>query len=132
MKHRSIDEITTLVMECRASGLSDHQWCKANNISSSSFYRWVQKLRDLRCDVSESGATNYPVPSNQEVVKLEVVKQDVAKMEYNTPISAQSHFIETAPTIEISMANATMRFSNDVNPELFKTALLYLGGGGSC
>ena len=132
MKHKTIDEITAIVMECRASGLSDHQWCKANNISSSSFYRWVQKLRALRCDVPESGTTNCLVPSNQEVVKLEVVKQDVAKMEYNTPVCAQSHFIETAPTIEITITNATMRFSNDVNPELFKTALLYLGGGSSC
>ena len=30
MKHKSIDEINKLVMECRTSGLTDHQWCKAN------------------------------------------------------------------------------------------------------
>ncbi len=131
MKHRSIDEIITIVMECRASGLSDYQWCKANNISPSSFYRWVQKLRAMRCDVPESGAANYPAPSNQEVVKLEVVKQDVSKREYNTPVYSQSHF-SFSPSIEIATANVTMRFSNDVNSELFKTILLYLGGGSSC
>jgi len=131
MKHKSIDEINKLVMECRTSGLTDHQWCKANNINPSTLYRWVQKLRNMRCDIPENKATSYPVSTCQEVVKLEVVKPEVAKVEYNAPVSIQSHFSDSA-SIEIATANVTIRFANDVNPELFKTALLYLGGGISC
>ena len=131
MKYKTIAEITAIVMECRTSGLTDHQWCKANNINPSTLYRWVQKLRALRCDIPEAGTTSCPVPSNQEVVKLEIVKPEAAKVEYNAPVSGQSHFVDSS-SIEIATTNVIMRFSNDVNPELFKTALFNLGGGSSC
>lgn len=29
------------IMECRSSGLSDYQWCKAHNLSSTTFYGWT-------------------------------------------------------------------------------------------
>ena len=29
-----------LIMECRASGLTDHEWCMPNNNHPNTFYNW--------------------------------------------------------------------------------------------
>lgn len=34
-----------LVMECRSSGLTDHQWCREKGICPGTFYGWVRRLR---------------------------------------------------------------------------------------
>ena len=39
------DDQIRLIMECRQSGLADHQWCKPNGIHLGNFYNWVSKLR---------------------------------------------------------------------------------------
>lgn len=39
------DEQYRLIMECRASGMTDYQWCMANNIKPGTFYNWVRRLR---------------------------------------------------------------------------------------
>lgn len=34
-----------LIMQCRQSGLSDHQWCLEHDIHPGTFYNWVRRLR---------------------------------------------------------------------------------------
>ncbi len=34
-----------LVMECRSSGLTDHQWRREKGICPGTFYGWVRRLR---------------------------------------------------------------------------------------
>ena len=34
-----------LIMERRASGMSDYQWCGQHGIKPGTFYNWVSKLR---------------------------------------------------------------------------------------
>ena len=40
----SADEQFRLIMECRASGLTDHEWCMQNGIRPGTFYNWVKRL----------------------------------------------------------------------------------------
>lgn len=42
---RTDDEWLTLIQQCRASGLTDKDWCEANGIERSSFYAHIRKLR---------------------------------------------------------------------------------------
>jgi hypothetical protein len=43
-----------LVMDCRQSGLSDHEWCREHGIKLSTFYTWVRRLRQNGCtDIQE-------------------------------------------------------------------------------
>ena len=37
-----------LIMECRQSGLTDHQWCVEHNIKPGTFYNWVKKAASER------------------------------------------------------------------------------------
>lgn len=45
----SAEEQYKLIMECRRSGLSDHQWCLNNDIKPGTFYNWVNRLRKKGC-----------------------------------------------------------------------------------
>ena len=57
------DEQYRLIMECRASGMTDYQWCMANNIKPGTFYNWVRRLR-------QSGNMEISAPAgNQELKK---------------------------------------------------------------
>ena len=48
-QRRTADEQYQLIMECRSSGLSDHQWCTEHNINPGTFYNWVKRLRKKAC-----------------------------------------------------------------------------------
>lgn len=61
------------IIECRKSGLSDHRWCKENNIASSSLYYWIDKVRLHASEIPVSNAKDAP-PIKQDVVPLRVVK----------------------------------------------------------
>lgn len=38
------DEQFRLIMECRASGLTDHEWCMQNGTRPRTFYNLVKRL----------------------------------------------------------------------------------------
>ncbi len=46
------EEQYRLIMECRQSGLTDHQWCVEHDIKPGTFYNWVKRLRQKGCVVS--------------------------------------------------------------------------------
>lgn len=131
-KYHKQDEIYKIVMDCRTSGLSDFQWCKANGINPSSLYRWVEKLKSIGHDIPDKVKGSVVKNLPQEVVKLEVSttnSQHSMAAEQNTPIS--TNFTNgSVPVMEITVGELTTRFTNDVNPELLKATLLCLSNLG--
>lgn len=59
-------------MQCRTSGLTDHQWCLENNICPSTFYKWINNF-SVQVSVSE---VNSFSPVRNEVVKVDIVNED--------------------------------------------------------
>ena len=119
-----------LIMECRRSGLTDHQWLKENGISRSTFYYWISQFR-------KNGYPNIdeiPKPLKQssphqvqpqEVVKINVVP-DAAPLERNTPIQAAHSNVD--PVMEIISGSTVIRLTNGTDPCLLETVLRSLGG----
>ena len=65
------DEQFRLIMECRASGLTDHEWCMQNGIRPGTFYNWVKRLRKNGCtDIPKSAGGH--AHGRQEVVRIEL------------------------------------------------------------
>ena len=61
-----------LIMECRQSGLTDHQWCVEHDIKPGTFYNWVKRLRQKGCvDLPASIGRSYRAPESQEVVRVD-------------------------------------------------------------
>ena len=72
-KRLDYDKIYELVMQCRKSGLSDHQWCLNNDINPGNFYNWVKRLRKDGCvDIPEKNQLSTYEQSHQEVVKIDM------------------------------------------------------------
>lgn len=125
----TIDEQYQLVMECRNSGLSDHQWCIEHDIVPNTFYNWVKRLRNKACyDIpNATGSDNYSPAPVQEVVKMEIVNDNQDTQAFvNTSIAANT--ATNIAAIEISIGEASIRFSNEVDPKLFELALQFFGG----
>ena len=54
------EEQYRLIMECRQSGLTDHQWCVEHDIKPGTFYNWVKRLRQKGCvDLPASTGSTY-------------------------------------------------------------------------
>ena len=105
-------------MECRSSGLSDHQWCKEHDIEPSTFYNWVSRLR-------QRGCTDIPEPTKQDHF-IQTQRQEVVKLEMcpETPIST----LENPVTIKVSIGPATVHIPNGVDPLLLTQVFKCLGG----
>lgn len=67
----SREEQLKFIMECRASGLSDYQWCETQGINPGTFYNWVSKLRKAGVTIPDSESKHLGTTVNQEVVKVD-------------------------------------------------------------
>ena len=77
-QRRTADEQYQLIMECRNSGLSDHQWLEDHGIAPSTFYYWISQFRKKGYpninEIPEPLKQNAPHKAQrQEVVKINVV-----------------------------------------------------------
>lgn len=138
---RSADEQYKLIMECRSSGLSDHQWCMEHDIKPGTFYNWVKRLRRKACyDIPEATRSqNFAPATTQEVVQLEIVSDTcdthsvipatsaAASTVINHPVIANQTAVIHQPPIRISFGNVQVDLSNEVNPELLSRILLCAG-----
>lgn len=56
------EEQYRLIIKCRQSGLTDHQWCVEHDIKPGIFYNWVKRLSQKSCaNVPASTGCNYSV-----------------------------------------------------------------------
>lgn len=113
-----VEEQYRLIMECRKSGLSDHQWCLNNDINPGTFYNWVKRLRKNGCgDIPEKNQMSTYEQSHQEVVKIEMNTVSVpADMNKNT----------ASPAMELMIGNMNLRISNETDPLLLAKTIRIL------
>lgn len=123
------DEQIRLIMECRQSGLSDYQWCKANGVYPGTFYNWVSKLKKAGYTFPDSESKNNAAPILQEAVKVDLAGHDAAKseiMEQNTNGLAP----EGKPSVaaEIMVENITLRLFNGADQAVIQSVMQCMGG----
>lgn len=122
-----------LIMECRASGLSDYQWCKEHGIHPGTFYNWVSRLRKKACcEIPESisKAEPSPVPV-QEVVRLNFdtkVSEPKPVLLCQPALEHPAGFTDIPAMIEISLGNATIRIANGTDPVILDRVLSLVKG----
>ena len=118
-----------LVMECRSSGLTDHQWCMEKGICPGTFYGWVRRLR-------QKGYQDIPEPVHNQRA---CTKQEIVRIGPDIPAlpEAAPSFSETVqpvfpvPIMELSIAGAVLRIPNGTDPALLRETVRLIGGG-SC
>ena len=115
------DEQFRLIMECRASGLTDHEWCLQNDIKPGTFYNWVKRLRQKGC-IEIPDALNGHSPCRQEIVKIEFPTPGTngtmissVQDEINQPVQNG--------VMELSIAGTALRIPNGTDPVLHRQTL---------
>lgn len=115
------DEQFRLIMECRASGLTDHEWCLQNDIKPGTFYNWVKRLRQKGCTEIPDGLSSHS-PHRQEIVKIEFPTPGTtgtmissAQDEINQPVQND--------VMELSIADTVLRIPNGTDPTLLRQTM---------
>ena len=115
-----VEERYRLIMECRKSELSDHQWCLNNDINPGTFYNLVKRFCKNDCgDIPEKNQLSTYEQSHQEVVKIEMNSISVpADMNKNTDTVA----------MELMIGNMNLRISNETDPLLLAKTIQTITG----
>ena len=132
-KRISSDEQLKLITECRQSGLSDYQWCQANDVNPGTFYNWISRLRKKGMTIPASAATAEPTAAGlQEVVKVDLLPGHEFMPGRSITNNCLGHdpasMAQKGPAVEILLGNATIRFFQGADRALVETTLLCLGG----
>ena len=132
-KRISCDEQFRLIMECHQSGLSDYQWCQANDINPGTFYNWISRLRKRGMTIPGSAAVTEPIAAgSQEVIKTDLIPGHEFMPEYPIPNDCPVHepvvMSQKDLAVEILLGNSTIRFFHGADRELVEATLRCLGG----
>mgnify|MGYP002514793606 CR=1 FL=1 len=123
-KRYTAEEKMELITRCRQSGLSDYEWCRENNINSSTFYYWIKKLRIEACEL-ELSTTVAKVPQKQEVVKIDIVPEQETIPYVSENVTNES---KTTASIELMLNGCTLKIHNNVNPTLLAQTINIIRG----
>ena len=112
------EEQYRLIMECRKSGLSDHQWCLNNDINPGTFYNWVSRLRKSNSvDIPDKNPVSAYVPTDQEVLKIEMNSLSASNaIDKSTDVSV----------MELVTGNTGLRIPNGTDPMLLAKTIRIL------
>ena len=116
------EEWYNLIMNCRKSGMSDAQFCRANGIATST----------LSCAIKRLRAKSYGIPEHRDddIHDLTTSKQDVVKVDIIPDIQPPRELIpEVVPhidnshMIEISLGDVHISLCNGADPDLVARTL---------
>ena len=122
---RTDREWLELITACRTSGLNDKDWCESNDIPISTFYNAARRLRRKACEI--------PTPAeHKSVIDLtsspDVVRVDIVDEGHDLALPAPKRHLDNPYTIEVQLDNATMRLTNDVDPQVAGQLIRMIGG----
>lgn len=115
-----------LIMECRQSGLTDHQWCVEHDIKPGTFYNWVKRLRQRGCfDFPPATGHGYNSSEKQEVVKVDF-KSRAPCSQSVLLLDAASNSSVPVPdmsSMKLSVGRCILSIPNGTDPLLLAQAL---------
>ena len=126
-KRRTEQEQYDIIMECRQSGLSDHQWCLEHDINLGTFYNWVRRFRKQACEFpAPAGKDRFQV-IHQEVVKMEIIPDHPSDLFEQSSMEDTVEITKPVAAMELQIGKAVLRISNQTDPRLLEQTLKLLG-----
>ena len=121
-KKFSLREKFDMIIECRRSGLSDHQWCIQHDISRSTFYKWIDHFKKAGAQIPSPYEMSFDFP----VEKPDIVCLDFAMNTPSTAVIAKTDNKSTV--IQVNIGAAVISITNEIDPGLLTTIISCLGG----
>lgn len=121
MQKKTVESRLPLILECRASGLSDRAWCLKNGINPSTFRWWVKELKKKgKYDIPPAG-NKTQISNLKNEVKIELTCK--SEIPYSEKKQEKSGML---PVIEINFKFATIKVSNEVKLEILEKILYFV------
>jgi len=103
----NIQKWSTLIEECRNSGMQVTRWCKEKNIEKSKYYYWQRKICNSVCE-------------NLPVIKETTVPTNLPTFaEVKMPVSNEVNDV----ALTISINNTSVQIHNHANEDTIAAAL---------
>ena len=126
-KRRTQQEQYDMIMECRQSGLSDHQWCLEHDINPGTFYNWVRRFRKQACEFPAPAGKDRFQAVHQEVVKMEIIPDHPSDFFEQPSMEDSVEITKPVAAMELQIGKAVLRISNQTDPRLLEQTLKLLG-----
>ena len=126
-KRRTEQEQYDMIMECRQSGLSDHQWCLEHDINPGTFYNWVRRFRKQACEFPAPAGKDRFQAVHQEVVKMEIIPDHPSDFFEQPSMEDSAEITKPVAAMELQIGKAVLRISNQTDPRLLEQTLKLLG-----
>lgn len=126
-KRRTEQEQYDMIMECRQSGLSDHQWCLEHDINPGTFYNWVRRFRKQACEFPAPAGKDRFQAVHQEVVKMEIIPDHPSDLFEQSSMEDTVEITKPVAAMELQIGKAVLRISNQTDPRLLEQTLKLLG-----
>lgn len=134
-KRTTPEEQLRLIQECRASGLTDYEWCVEHGIQPKTFYTWIYRMKKKGVlDIPATIPTVIPrAMKNPEIVKIQVEARPTESeqaMARATPSALQpaSPVQYGVPVMEVMVEGIQLRVTNDVDPQMLAQTIRFLRG----
>ena len=125
-KRRTEQEQYEIIMECRQSGLSDHQWCLEHDINPGTFYNWVRRFRKQACEFPAPAGKDRFQAVHQEVVKMEIIPDHPSDFFEQPSMEDSVEITKPVAAMELQIGKAVLRISNQTDPRLLEQTLKLL------
>ena len=126
-KRRMEQEQYDMIMECRQSGLSDHQCCLEHDINPGTFYNWVHRFRKQVCEFPAPAGKDRFQAVHQEVVKMEIIPDHPSDFFEQPSMEDSVEITKPVAAMELQIGKAVLRISNQTDPRLLEQTLKLLG-----
>lgn len=126
-KRRTEQEQYDMIMECRQSGLSDHQWCLEHDINPWTFYNWVRRFRKQACEFPAPAGKDRFQAVHQEVVKMEIIPDHPSDFFEQPSMEDSAEITKPVAAMELQIGKAVLRISNQTDPRLLEQTVKLLG-----
>ena len=126
-KRRTEQEQYDMIMECRQSGLSDHQWCLEHDINPGTFYNWVRRFRKQACEFPAPAGKDRFQAVHQEVVKMEIIPDHPSDFFEQPSMEDSVEITKPVAAMVLQIGKAVLRISNQTDPRLLEQTLKLLG-----
>ena len=126
-KRRTEQEQYDMIMECRQSGLSDHQWCLEHDVNPGTFYNWVRRFRKQVCEFPAPAGKDRFQAIHQEVVKMEIIPDQSSDLFEQSSMEYAAAITKPVAVMELQIGKAVLRISNQTDPRLLEQILKLLG-----
>ncbi|MEE1034694.1 MAG: transposase [Agathobacter sp.] len=106
----SIEERFSMITDCLQSGLTINMWCREHDIPTGTFYSWISQVKKSGYQVDLPKRNKPVIPPNlrQEVVRVDLVKEETEIYDHPTIQSREAYISQDAKILTLKFSDCSL------------------------